>query len=59
MFAASPIFLDPGALYLRRLTTALVFLHGPWGLAWDSFLDDLARSFTVYAPEHPGTGDSK
>src|SRR6516165_1137146 len=34
---------------------ALVFFHGPWGLAWDSFLDDLARSFTVYAPEHPGT----
>src|SRR5579875_2181464 len=30
-------------------------LHGPWGLAWDPFLDDLARTFTVYAPEHPGT----
>jgi pimeloyl-ACP methyl ester carboxylesterase len=34
---------------------ALLFLHGPWGLAWDPFLDDLARTFTVYAPEHPGT----
>jgi pimeloyl-ACP methyl ester carboxylesterase len=34
---------------------ALMFLHGPWGLAWDPFLDELARSFTVYAPEHPGT----
>ena len=34
---------------------ALVFLHGSWGLEWDSFLDDLARSFTVYASEHPGT----
>jgi pimeloyl-ACP methyl ester carboxylesterase len=34
---------------------ALVFLHGPWGLTWDPFLDELARSFTVYAPEHPGT----
>ena len=34
---------------------ALVFFHGPWGLAWDRFLDELARSFTVYAPEHPGT----
>jgi hypothetical protein len=32
---------------------ALVFLHGPWGLAWDSFLDDLARSFTVYALRRP------
>jgi pimeloyl-ACP methyl ester carboxylesterase len=34
---------------------ALVFFHGSWGLAWDPFLDELARSFTVYAPEHPGT----
>ncbi|MBI2202339.1 MAG: alpha/beta hydrolase [Candidatus Rokubacteria bacterium] len=34
---------------------ALVFLHGAWGLAWDPFLDELAQSFTVYAPEHPGT----
>jgi pimeloyl-ACP methyl ester carboxylesterase len=34
---------------------AIVFFHGPWGLTWDPFLDQLARSFTVYAPEHPGT----
>ncbi len=34
---------------------AVVFLHGPWGPSWDPFLEDLARSFTVYAPEHPGT----
>ena len=34
---------------------ALVFFHGPWGLHWDPFLDELARTFTVYAPEHPGT----
>jgi pimeloyl-ACP methyl ester carboxylesterase len=34
---------------------ALVFLHGPWGLEWDPFLDALARDFTVLAPEHPGT----
>jgi pimeloyl-ACP methyl ester carboxylesterase len=34
---------------------ALVFFHGSWGLDWDPFLDELARSFTVYAPEHPGT----
>ena len=38
---------------------AVVFLHGPWGLAWDPFLDDLARSFTVYAPEHPGTSPGR
>ena len=34
---------------------ALVFFHGPWGLTWDPFLDELAQSFTVHAPEHPGT----
>jgi pimeloyl-ACP methyl ester carboxylesterase len=34
---------------------ALVFFHGSWGLTWDPFLDELARGFTVYAPEHPGT----
>jgi pimeloyl-ACP methyl ester carboxylesterase len=34
---------------------ALVYFHGPWGLVWDPFLDHLARDFTVYAPEHPGT----
>ena len=34
---------------------ALVFFHGPWGLTWGGFHDALAQSFTVYAPEHPGT----
>src|SRR5262245_62505069 len=34
---------------------ALVFFHGPWGLHWDPFLDELGRTFTVYAPEQPGT----
>ena len=33
----------------------VVFLHGAGGLTWDLFLDDLAKSFTVYAPAHPGT----
>lgn len=33
----------------------VVFFHGPWGLTWDPFLDELARSLTVHAPEHPGT----
>lgn len=33
----------------------VVFLHGAYGLAWDPFLDELAKNFTVYAPEHPGT----
>lgn len=34
---------------------AVVYLHGAYGLRWDAFLDELARTFTVYAPEHPGT----
>jgi pimeloyl-ACP methyl ester carboxylesterase len=33
----------------------LVFIHGAYGLRWDPFLDALAQSHTVYAPEHPGT----
>ena len=32
-----------------------VFLHGAFGLQWDGFLDSLAQTNTVYAPEHPGT----
>jgi pimeloyl-ACP methyl ester carboxylesterase len=48
-----------GKVRMRVLTKgsgpALVFFHGSWGLTWDPFLDELARSFTVYAPEHPGT----
>ncbi len=36
---------------------ALVYLHSGYGLVWDDFLDLLARDFTVYAPEHPGTSD--
>ena len=33
----------------------LVYLHPAGGLVWDSVLDALARTYTVYAPEHPGT----
>jgi pimeloyl-ACP methyl ester carboxylesterase len=33
----------------------VVFIHGAYGLTWDPFLDAVAESFTVYAPEHPGT----
>jgi pimeloyl-ACP methyl ester carboxylesterase len=36
---------------------ALVFLHSGYGLIWSDFLDLLAKDFTVYAPEHPGTSD--
>jgi pimeloyl-ACP methyl ester carboxylesterase len=35
---------------------ALVYLHGPWGLAADrAFIEQLSRNNTVYAPKHPGT----
>jgi pimeloyl-ACP methyl ester carboxylesterase len=33
----------------------VIFLHGAGGLLWDDFLDALARNYTVYAPEFPGT----
>lgn len=34
---------------------ALVYFHPAAGLHWDAFLDGLARDYTVYAPELPGT----
>ena len=36
----------------------LVYLHAAGGPGWDAFLDALAESYTVYAPDHPGTGDT-
>jgi pimeloyl-ACP methyl ester carboxylesterase len=38
---------------------AVIFFHGPWGLTWDYVLNELARSFAVYAPEHPGTSPGR
>ena len=32
----------------------LVYLHGGYGPIETELLDELAKSFTVYAPEHPG-----
>lgn len=34
---------------------ALVYFHPAGGLYWDQFLDRLAETYTVYAPEMPGT----
>jgi pimeloyl-ACP methyl ester carboxylesterase len=52
-----------GQVHMRVLIKGqgpdLVFFHGPWGLHWDPFLDELARSFTVHAPEHPGTSPGR
>jgi pimeloyl-ACP methyl ester carboxylesterase len=37
----------------------VVFLHGAGGhTGWMPFLDDLSRDFAVFAPEHPGFGQS-
>ena len=36
----------------------LVYLHAAAGPAWDRFLDALAEQHTVYAPDHPGTGET-
>jgi pimeloyl-ACP methyl ester carboxylesterase len=36
----------------------LVYLHAAAGPAWDGFLDALAEQHTVYAPDHPGTGET-
>ena len=37
----------------------LVYLHGAGGLAgWTPYLDRLAQDFKVFAPYHPGVGDS-
>ena len=45
----------PLRVHVEGQGPAVVFFHGPWGLTWGPFLDALARRFTVYAPEHPGT----
>ena len=45
----------PIRVHVQGSGPAVVFFHGPWGLTWGPFLDALARQFTVYAPEHPGT----
>jgi len=43
----------------REDAPPLVFLHGAGGhTGWMAFLDELARDFAVYAPEHPGFGRS-
>jgi pimeloyl-ACP methyl ester carboxylesterase len=36
----------------------LVYLHAAGGPIWDPFIEWLTESFTVYAPHHPGTGET-
>lgn len=37
----------------------LLFLHGAGGANWSPMLDELAQTFHVIAPEHPGFGRSR
>ena len=36
----------------------LVYLHAAGGPIWDDFIEGLTERFTVYAPHHPGTGET-
>ena len=36
----------------------VVYFHSAGGPGWDVFLDALAGEHTVYAPDHPGTGET-
>jgi len=36
----------------------LVYLHAAGGPIWDPFVEWLCKSYTVYAPHHPGTGET-
>lgn len=49
----------PFRVHVKGDGPPVVFFHGPWGLTWGPFLDALAGSFTVHAPEHPGTTEGE
>ncbi len=36
----------------------LVYLHAAGGPIWDDFVTELTKRYTVYAPHHPGTGET-
>ena len=36
----------------------LVYLHPAGGPLWDDFVEGLTERYTVYAPHHPGTGET-
>ncbi len=36
----------------------LLYLHAAAGPIWDDFIGGLAERYTVYAPHHPGTGET-
>jgi pimeloyl-ACP methyl ester carboxylesterase len=61
--AESIVELQGGRFKTRVLTAGsgdpLVFMHGAGGLFWDPFLDALATTHRVLAPEHLGSGQSQ
>lgn len=34
---------------------SLVYMHGAGGLVWDPFIERMSQSYTIFAPEFPGT----
>jgi pimeloyl-ACP methyl ester carboxylesterase len=49
--------------FLAKVRTAgngppLVYLHAAGGPIWDDFVAWLTEQYTVYAPHHPGTGET-
>src|SRR6476661_8847130 len=36
----------------------LLYLHSAGGPLWDPFIEGLCERYTVYAPHHPGTGET-
>jgi pimeloyl-ACP methyl ester carboxylesterase len=36
----------------------LIYLHPAGGPLWDDFVEGLTERYTVYAPHHPGTGET-
>ncbi len=55
--------LRDGRFKIRLLTAGtgapLLYLHGAGGLFWDPLMDALAGTRRVFAPEHPGAGESQ
>jgi pimeloyl-ACP methyl ester carboxylesterase len=37
----------------------LLYLHAAAGPIWDPFVEELCKRHTVYAPHHPGTGETQ
>ena len=55
--------LQAGKFKIRVLSAGkgdpVVYIHGAGGLFWDPFIDGIAKTRAVTAPEHPGFGTSQ